>query len=124
VLKRPSGIIAALAGGLAASATGAAPSTTMTVAVFLEKEEALEARGPLAAFSSDIRLLQEEAQASFVEWLHQAHAPNACPPEGSKWRGDPQRFLAMLRAVPAAERSRLSVREAFRRDWNARYPCR
>jgi hypothetical protein len=96
----------------------------MTVATFLEKKAALEPRGPLATFSSDVRLLQEEAQASFVEWLHQAHAPNACPPEGSKWRGDPQRFLAMLRAVPVAERSRLSVREVFRRDWNARYPCR
>ena len=96
----------------------------MTVATFLEKEAALETRGRLAAFSSDLRLLQEEAQASFVEWLHQAHAPNACPPEGSKWRGDPQKFLAILRAVPAAERPRLSVREAFRRDWNARYPCR
>jgi hypothetical protein len=96
----------------------------MTVAAFLEKEHALEARGPLAAFSSDTRLLQAEAQASFVEWLAQAHAPNACPPKGSKWRGDPQKLIEMLRAVPMTERSRLSVREAFRRDWNARYPCR
>jgi hypothetical protein len=102
----------------------AAIPTGVSVATYLAKVDALEARGPLAVFSSDTKLLQAEAQASFVEWLRQAHAPNACPPKGSTWKGDPQRFLAMLRAVPGSERSRICVREVFRRIWNSRYPCR
>jgi hypothetical protein len=95
----------------------------MTVATYLQKVDTIRARGPLAAFSSDTQLLQDEAQGSFMEWLGQAHPPNACPPKGSRWTGDPQRFLAMLRGVPVTERSRISVREVFRRTWNARYPC-
>ena len=123
-MKRSLWIVVALAGSFVASAAIAAPPNSMTVATFLEKEQRLEARRPLAAFSPDTHLLQQEAQASFVDWLAQAHAPNACPPKGSRWRGDPQKFLEMLHAVPVTERPRLSVREAFRRDWNARYPCR
>jgi hypothetical protein len=121
-LKRSVGVTAGLVATLAVSSS-AATASPMTVETYLEKVEALRARGPLGAFSSDTRLLQGEAQASFTEWLRQAHAPNACPPKGSRWSADPQRFLAMLRAVPTAERSRISVREVFRRDWNSRYPC-
>jgi len=122
-LKTPLRVAAVLTGSFVGAAAIATPPNPMTVATFLAKKQALEARGAMAALSSDTRILQQEAQVSFVEWLAQAHSPNACPPKGSKWRGDPQKFVEMLRAVPPGERARLSVREAFRRDWNKRYPC-
>ena len=96
----------------------------MSVEVFLVKAGELEARGPFARFSSDSRLLQREAQAAFEAWVQQARPPAACPPKGQRFRGDPKRFLAMMHAVPPSERPRISVREAFRRSWNARWPCR
>ena len=110
---------------LAAPALAAGAAVPMSVAAFLEKAEALEARGAaLAWLSSDRPLLQREAQAAFQAWARQARPPVACPPAGQSFRADPQRFLAMLRAVPPGERPRISVREAFRRSWNARWPCR
>ena len=96
----------------------------MSVEVFLAKADALEASGPLAGLSSDSRLLQREAQAAFEAWVKQARPPAACPPKGQRFRGDPKRFLAMMRAVTPSERPKVSVREAFRRSWNARWPCR
>jgi hypothetical protein len=102
----------------------AASSNQMSVATFLERSDALQRRGALAAISPDAKLLQREAQASFEDWVRQARPPVACPPKGKTFRGDPQRFLAMLRAVPPAQRSQISVREVFRRDWNRRWPCR
>ena len=109
---------------IAAPALVAGSPNAMSVATFLEKSQALEARGSLAWLSPDRRLLQREAQAAFDQWVRQARPPVACPPKGKAFRGDPQRFLAMLRAVPADERPRISVREAFRREWNSRWPCR
>lgn len=108
---------------VAPSVVAAAPKP-MTVATFLQKSDSLERRGVLAAMSPDAKILQREAQASFEDWLRQARPPLACPPKGSSFRGDPQRFLAMLRAVPPEQRAHISVREVFRRDWNKRWPCR
>ena len=109
---------------LAAPSVLAAAPKPMTVETFLQKSDSLERRGVLAAMSPDAKVLQREAQASFEDWIRQARPPVACPPKGRTFRGDPQRFLAMLRAVPPAQRSHISVREAFRRDWNKRWPCR
>ena len=109
---------------IAAPIVLAAAASPMTVATFLEKSDAIQRRGILAAMSPDAKLLHGEAQASFNDWMRQAHHPVACPPKGKTFRGDPQRFLAMLRAVPPEQRSHISVREAFRRDWNKRWPCR
>jgi hypothetical protein len=117
-------LIKKLLAGIAAPALVAGASDAMSVASFLEKSQALEARGPSAWLSRDRRLLQREAQAAFDDWIRQARPPVACPPKGRAFRGDPQKFLAMLRAVPAGERTRISVREAFRREWNSRWPCR
>jgi hypothetical protein len=117
-------LIKALLTAIAAAALVAGSPGAMSVATFLEKSQALEARGSSAWLSPDRRRLQREAQAAFDAWVRQARPPVACPPKGKAFRGDPQRFLAMLRAVPPAERTRISVREAFRREWNARWPCR
>lgn len=117
-------MIKALLAAMAAPALAAGAPNAMSVATFLEKSQALEARGSLAWLSADRRLLQREAQAAFDEWVRQARPPVACPPKDRAFRGDPQKFLAMLRAVPPAERTRISVREAFRREWNSRWPCR
>ena len=114
-------LIAALLIASAWPANGQAP---MSVAAFIERAEALESRGVLGWVAADRTVLQREAQEAFRAWVRQARSPVACPPAGRQFQADPQRFLAMLRAVPPAERSRTSVREAFRRSWNARWPCR
>ncbi len=109
---------------IAAPVLVAGAPNSMSVAAFLEKADALEARGALAVFSPETKLLQRESQAAFIAWAQQARPPVACPPKGKKFQGDAKDFLAMMRAVPVNERSRISVRETFRREWNSRYPCR
>ena len=61
----------------------------MTVATFLQKAEALQARGPLALLSSDLTLLKTEiataSQSIRAERLAARRAgrrPAYCPPEG------------------------------------------
>lgn len=98
------------------------------MATFLQKAEGLKAKGAMALFSSDLGVLKREGQAAGKRWraslTQEARAgrrPSSCPPVNAKM--DSNDFLAMLRAVPPAERGRTSVTQAFSRGMARRYPC-
>lgn len=101
----------------------------MTVAVFLEKAEALKRRGALALLSSDLRLLKGEVQTAAAalraERLAAERAgrrPAFCPPrEGG--RLDSDELLRHFQAIPPAQRARMEVRDGLRSFLIRKYPC-
>jgi len=102
----------------------------MTVAVFLEKAEALKARGALAMFSSDLSLLKGEvrtaAAAVRAERLAAERAgrrPAFCPPAAGG-RFDSDELLRHFYAIPPAQRARMEVRDGLRSLLVRKYPCR
>lgn len=101
----------------------------MTVAVFLEKAEALQRRGMAAMFSSDIGLLKAEAkgagEALKAERLAAQRAgrpPAFCPPAQGV-RMNSNELLAFFRSIPSDQRQRMEVRDAMRLMMARRYPC-
>lgn len=100
----------------------------MTVAVFLEKADALERRGAMAMFSSDLRLLKAEmksaGQALKAERERRrasGQRPVHCAPERIPIKSSD--LLAHLRSIPPAQRQRMEVRDALRLMLVRRYPC-
>lgn len=101
----------------------------MTVAVFLEKADALKSRGALAMFSSDLRLLKGEVQTAAAavraERLAAERAgrrPAFCPP-GGRGRFDSDELLRHFHAIPPAQRARMEVRDGLRSLLVRKYPC-
>ncbi len=119
-------LFAGLAMGLATTAL-AAPGD-MTAATFLAKADALQAKGAMALFSSDIGMLKAEGMAggqAYRARLAQERAvghPSSCPPPGT--RVDSTRLLGFLRAYSPAERQRKSMREAMAELFVKSWPCR
>jgi hypothetical protein len=111
---------------IAADMLLACPAAAMPVADFLAKAEALKAKGPLALFSSDLKLLKTEATGGFKVWHAQiapaGRPPNACPPKGPQKMSSDD-ILAMLARVPAPQRASTSVADALTAGLNRRYPC-
>lgn len=112
-----------LAVGIAAPAHAA-----MTLAEFLTKANALHAKGAMAIFSSDLKPVMNEMRSSFdqlkVEGERRKAAglpPRACPPKDTKL--DSKQLLAMLNAIPPAERG-ISVKDGLLRAMSQRFPCR
>ena len=109
------------------SALFAAPGD-MSVAVFLAKAEALQAKGPLALFSSDLELLKAEGKAGGEAYRARlkseraAGRPSSCPPEGVKINSD--ELLAFLRTYPAGVRGRVNMRQGVADYFIRKYPCR
>ena len=102
----------------------------MTVAVFLQKAEALEKKGALALFSSDLgRLKTEMKQAGEVLKAERLAAQRAgrraafCPPEGGAGLNSNE-LLAHFRSIPAAQRQRMHVRDGLRSLLIRKFPCR
>ena len=102
----------------------------MTVAVFLQKADALKARGMAAMFSSDIGLLKSEVRTA-AEALRaeqqaavRAGRPAAfCPPPAGRASVNSNELLAHFRSIPPAQRQRMEVRDALRTFFARRYPC-
>ena len=101
----------------------------MTVAAFLEKADALQARGMMAMFSSDIGLLKGEVTSAGAALRNEVAAarragrqPAFCAPE--QVRMSSNELLAFFRAIPPAQRQRLEVRDAMRFYMVRRFPCR
>ncbi|KUR73783.1 hypothetical protein AQZ52_00830 [Novosphingobium fuchskuhlense] len=99
----------------------------MSVATFLAKAEALQAKGIMAMFSSDVTLLKEEAGGAAQAYRRQlkqeaaAGKPSACPPEhGSINSND---LIAHMQTYAAADRPRISVGQAIADLFRKRYPC-
>jgi hypothetical protein len=99
----------------------------MTVAEFLGKAETLQSRGVMAMFSSDIGLLKAEIKSASVAYRADVAAgkpPQSCPPALGTVKTSSDELLAAFRAVPTAERTRLSVRAAFANYMAKRFPCK
>ena len=99
----------------------------MTVAEFLGKAETLQARGVMAMFSSDIGLLKSELKSASVAYradVAAATSPRSCPPPLGTVKTSSDELLSAFRAVPVAERTKLSVRAAFASYMVKRFPCR
>ena len=107
----------------------AAQAQTMPLPQFLTKATALKKKGPLALFSSDLKLLQKEVQASGsqlrAERLAAAKAgrkPAYCPPDKGGALGA-EEVLAHFQSIPAAQRERMRVKDGMRSLFARKYPC-
>lgn len=107
-----------------------AGAQAMPVATFLQKAEALKAKGPMALFSGDMKLLKNEVtgaagqlKAERVAAAKAGRKPAYCPPANSGNMSSDQ-IIAIMRAVPPAERPRTEVKDALRAHFARTWPCR
>jgi len=115
---------------LALAPLSAANAQNMPLDQFLARATALEKKGPLALMSSDLGRLKKEMQNSGKAIgmerkaaLKAGKTPAFCPPE--KQAGfSPKDILGHFRAIPAAQRARMTTRDGFRSLLANRYPCR
>lgn len=111
----------------AVPAAAAAPGTAQH---FLDRAERLLAKGPLALFDPDYRRLRSEAVRAGTdirlerEAAERARRPILyCSPKPRAELGNME-FIRGLRAIPPAERTRLSLKDAMLRVLQRKYPCR
>ena len=107
----------------------AAKDGDMPLPTFLEKASSLESRGPLALFSSDLKLLEKEVKGSAADYRAQLESDakagrrsDACPPKGMAISSD--ELLAHFRSIPTSRRQRMTVADGFRHFIRTRHPCR
>ena len=119
-------IIALVVPLLAASPALAAPGD-ISVASFLAKADALQAKGAMALFSSDYKLLQSEGRAAGQAYRARLTAeqaqgkPSSCPPKPAPVGSNS--LLAHLRAYPVAHRSTISLKTAMADLFIKTWPC-
>ena len=101
----------------------------MNLAEFLQKADRLEKKGMAAMFSGDFRLLKGEiqtaSQALRAERLAAERAGRRgayCPPARSGFKSS--ELLAHFRAIPAAQRPGMPVKDALKSFLVRKYPCR
>jgi hypothetical protein len=122
----------AVLSGLAFHATIAsapADAQAMRADVFLQKAEALKAKGPLALLSGDMGLLKQEMRASAEQLraerlaaVRAGQQPAYCPTDKSAL--EVGEIIAHFRSIPESERSRTSTKQAFKQLMIKKYPCR
>ena len=101
----------------------------MDVATFLAKADALQKKGPMALFSGDYRRLKREAEGAGAQLkaenaaLVKAGKPTPyCPPK--KGSLGSTELLNGFRAIPAADRPRMTVKDGMRTYLAKKWPCR
>lgn len=116
-------------GALALATIPMTGAWAMDVATFLAKADALKRKGPLALFSSDLKLLTNHIQTDFVRLRSERLAAQAarttmafCPPAAGVKLTDKDILLAM-QAVPEERRGTTSTREALKIFLARRFPC-
>ena len=118
--------LACAALALVATPATAAPGD-MSIAAFLAKADALKAKGPMALFSGDIKVLQTEGQAGGMAYRAQLEAerkaghPSSCPPKAVKVSSD--EVLAQMRTYPVNARGSITVKTAIADMFRAKFPC-
>jgi hypothetical protein len=113
-----------------AMALALAPLTAaaaMPVSTFLAKAEALQKKGPMALFSSDIGVLKKEMKTSGAQIKAERTAamkagrkPDFCPPAKASMTSD--ELLNHLRAIPAAQRG-MPFKAAYKSFLVRKFPC-
>lgn len=108
--------------------TAALHAQSMPVSEFLRRADALEKKGALALFSSDLKVLKAEVvnsgkqlRAEHDAALKKGTKPSVCLPEKAKV--EREELLAHLRAIPPARRN-ITVKAAFADLIRRKYPCR
>ncbi len=119
------------AGAFFLATPGYAAPGDMNVADFLTRTEALQARGALAMFSSELGVLREEVAASSTAYRARLSADRAagraaqsCPPPEGTASVNSDEVLRHMRTYPRARRTTLTVREAIWDMMLRRFPCR
>ena len=102
----------------------------MDVATFLAKASALKAKGMFAIGSPDIALLRNEVTGAGIAYRADIAAdaaakrrPRACPPPRDKSPVTSNDIVAAFQRIPVAQRG-ISVKAAFYRYMDKRFPCR
>jgi hypothetical protein len=102
----------------------------MDVQTFLAKADALKAKGPLALFSRDLKLLKSEIQTQSESLRSErlaakaAGKPQAYCPQGDSGSMDSDELLAAFRTIPEPQRPRIQVRDALKALLARKFPCR
>lgn len=114
---------------LAAAPVSAVVAQNMPLPQFLSKAHALEKRGAMALFSSDMGLLKKEIRASAgalrterVAAQRAGRKSAYCPPEKQAGLGVGE-ILGHFRSIPPERRARMTTRDAFRSLLAKKYPC-
>ena len=112
---------------LAGAPVGAVYAQAMPVSQFLAKAEALQKKGAMALFSSDIGLLKKEIQNSAKQLRAEQNAARkagrkteTCLPEKASMNSN--EILAHFRSIPPQQRS-MPVKTAFAGLMRKKYPC-
>jgi hypothetical protein len=117
----------------AAAALVIAPAAqAMSVAEFLDRAHKLQARGLLAPFFADFKLLKAEMKgitrgyrAELAAAKSAGRAPHSCPPAKGTPAAKikPEELLKELERIPAGQRD-MSMKTAFYGFMKKRFPCR
>ena len=112
---------------LAVAPVTALTAQSMPVSQFLSKADALQKKGALALFSSDIGLLKREVQNSAKQLRAEQVAaqkagrkPATCMPAKASMTST--ELLGHFRSIPPAQRG-MNVKAAFASFVNKKYPC-
>jgi hypothetical protein len=104
-------------------------ANAMSIEAFLQKATALEAKGMRALFSSDFKLLKKEMEiaggqlrAERIATQKAGGKVSYCPPPKSSLNA--KEVLAHFRAIPAAQRARMPVKDGLRSLLSRKHPCR
>lgn len=112
---------------LLAAIPAAAQAQSMTVADFLARAEALERKGALALFSSDLKLLKAQMQnsgkqlrAEQVAAQKAGRKPATCLPAKASMESD--ELLRYFRSIPPQQRS-MTVKAGLAGFASRKFPC-
>ena len=116
-----------LVGAMLALAPVAAAA--MPVSTFLAKADKLQKKGALAMFSGDLKLLMRQIKTDAAELKAENKAAAAAgrpkayctPPGGVKLSN--RDILSAMQAIPPAQRTRTSTKDALRAYFARRFPC-
>lgn len=120
-------LIAALVLSPTVPAAAAAPGTAQN---FLDRANRLLGKGPLALVDPDYKRLRGEAVTAGTSIQQEREAAERagkpilyCSPKPKADLGN-REFIDGLKAIPAGQRGRLSLRQAMLHVLQKKYPCR
>ena len=106
-------------------------ASSMTVAEFLARAEALKAKGMMAMMSSDLPVIRGEMQAATSTYRADVDAARAkgrtdlgCPPPKGQAKISSDTIMADLAAIPKAVQAKMTVKAGLYAAMAKRYPCR
>jgi hypothetical protein len=118
-----------LIGVVAVGLPAMASAQSMNAETFFQKANALQRKGMMALFSSDVKKLMKEAKAAGetaraqrLAALKAEQKPRYCPPAGSQRMGSDE-FMQRLGALPRTDRMRIDMTEAMIRILTVKFPC-